>query len=77
MIDVSPVAARFGLKLVTFLIIGACQIVAGYPSSFFNLAGLSGVLCLVLALGKGEWPFSRSLTYWDEATWFGLVACLG
>jgi hypothetical protein len=50
---------------------------AGAPTSFFALAGLSGALCLFLALWKGDHPFGRSLTYWDEAAWFGLVACLG
>jgi hypothetical protein len=71
------VAARFGLKLAIFLLVCAFQLVVfGPPTSFFALAGLSAVLCVVLALWKGEWPLARSLTYWDEAAWFGLVACL-
>jgi hypothetical protein len=52
------------------------QLAFGYPTSFFVLAGLSAVLCLALALWFGERPFGRSLTYWDEAAWFGLIACL-
>lgn len=72
------VAARFGLKLAIFLLVCAVQwAVLGSPTSFFALAGLSGAICLSLALWKGESPFARSLTYWDEAAWFGLVACLG
>ncbi len=73
-IDVSPVAARFGRKLAMFLIISVCQIGIGHPSSLFELSGLSKALCLALALGRGEWPFGRSFTDWDEAGWFGLVA---
>jgi hypothetical protein len=77
MIDVAPVVARFALKLAMFLLISTCEVLFGYPSSLAELAGLSGALCLGLALGSGEWPFGRSLTHWDEATWFGLVVCLG
>jgi hypothetical protein len=70
------VTARFGLKLTVFLFLSSLQLAFGYPTSFFVLAGLSAVLCLALALWFGERPFGRSLTYWDEAAWFGLVACL-
>jgi glucose dehydrogenase len=59
------------------LVVCAVQLVVLGPStSFFVLAGLSGALCLALALWKGETPFGQSLTYWDEAAWFGLIACL-
>ena len=72
------VAARFGLKLAIFLLVCGFQwVVLGPPTSFFALAGLSGALCLSLALWKGDHPFGHALTYWDEAAWFGLVACLG
>jgi hypothetical protein len=74
--DVASVTARFGLKLTIFLIVCGFQIAFGHPTSFFVLAGLSAALCIALALWIGEWPFDRSLTYWDEAAWFGLVACL-
>ena len=74
--DVASVTARFGLKLTTFLFLCSLQLAFGSPSSFFVLAGLSAVLCLVLALWLSERPFARSLTHWDEAAWFGLVACL-
>jgi hypothetical protein len=71
------VAARFGLKLAIFFLVCTVQLVVfGPPTSFFALAGLSAALCLALALWKGDEPFSRSLTYWDEAAWFGLIACL-
>ena len=72
------VGARFSLKLAIFLLICGLQWVVFGPSTwFFALAGLSGALCLSLALWKGDHPFGRSLTYWDEVTWFVLVACLG
>jgi hypothetical protein len=74
--DTASVTARFGLKLTIFLFLCSLQLAFGYPISFFVLAGLSAVLCLALALWFGERPFARSLTYWDEAAWFGLVACL-
>ncbi|MGF9764575.1 hypothetical protein AAII07_56790 [Microvirga sp. 0TCS3.31] len=70
--------ARFGLKLAIFLLVCAVQwVVLGPPTSFFTLAGLSGALCLSLALWKEDYPFGCSFTYWDVAAWFGLVACLG
>jgi hypothetical protein len=78
-IDAFPfqVAARFGLKLTNFLIVCGFQIITlGPPSPFEALIGLSGALCLALALWKGERPLGRSLNYWDEAAWFGLVACI-
>ena len=75
--DAASVTARFGLKLTIFLFLCSLQLAFGHPTSFFVLAGLSAVLCLALALWLGEKPFGRSLTYWDEATWFGMVACLG
>jgi hypothetical protein len=59
------------------LVCGFQCVMLASPTSFFALSGLSGALCLSLALWKGERPFARSLTYWDEAAWFGLVACLG
>jgi hypothetical protein len=74
--DAAPITARFSLKLTIFLLLCSLQLAFGYPISFFVLAGLSAVLCLALALWFGERPFARSLTYWDEAAWFGLVACL-
>ena len=74
--DAASVTARFGLKLAIFLFICSLQLAVGSPVSVFVLAGLSSVLCLALALWFGERPFARSLTYWDEAAWFGLVACL-
>jgi hypothetical protein len=72
----ASVTARFGLKLTIFLLLCGLQLAVGYQISFFVLAGLSAVLCLALALWFGERPFARSLTYWDEAAWFGLIACL-
>jgi hypothetical protein len=58
------VAARFGLKLAISLLVRAFQwVVFGPPTSFFALAGLSGALCLSLALWRGEHPFGRSFTY--------------
>ena len=75
-VDAVSVTARFGLKLTIFLILCGIQLAFGYPTSFLVLVGLSAVLCLALALWHGERPFGRTLTYWDEAAWFGLVACL-
>lgn len=74
--DATSVTARFGLKLTIFLFLCSPQLTFGPPISFTVLTGLSAVLCLVLALCFGERPFARTLTYWDEAVWFGLVACL-
>lgn len=74
--DAASVTARFGLKLTSFLLLSSLQLAFGCPVTFFVLVGLSAVLCLALALWFGERPFGRSLTYWDEAAWFGLIACL-
>ena len=74
--DAASVMARFGLKLTIFLFLCSLQLAVGSSVSVFVLAGLSSVLCLALALWFGERPFARSLTYWDEAAWFGLIACL-
>jgi hypothetical protein len=63
-----PVAVRFGLKLAIFLLVCGFQwVVFGPPTSFFALAGLSVGLCLSLAPWRGDHPFGRSRTYWDEA----------
>jgi len=34
-------------------------------------------LCLVLATCYGDRPTAADLNHWDEACWFGLLACLG
>ena len=49
---------------------------AGLPSSFFALLGLSALLCTGLALANRGVPLGRELSYWDEASWFMLIACL-
>ena len=75
--DSSCVAQRLGLKLAFLLIIAAVEDALGWDSVVFQLACLSAALCLVLATYYGERLTAAELNYWDEASWFGLVACLG
>jgi hypothetical protein len=72
----SYVLVRFCLKLMVILLIGMLQVALGHPNVFFDLAWLSGGLCVALAVYNRERPFDRSLNYWDEACWFGLVSAL-
>jgi hypothetical protein len=63
--------------VAVFAVLGAGDVAASLPNPFFALAGLSALLCVVLALAHCEIPHGRSLGYWDEASWFMLIACLG
>jgi hypothetical protein len=69
----ASVVARFGLKLTVFLIDCVFQMVMFRHRP----CRIVRVLCLALALWKGERPFGRSLTYWNEAARLGLVVCQG
>jgi len=65
------------LKLAFLLIIAAVEDALGWDGVVFQLAGLSAALCVVLATYYGERLTAAELNHWDEAGWFGLVACLG
>ena len=71
------VVQRLGLKLAFLLIIAAVEGALGWDNVVVQLACLSVALCLVLAAYNGERPTAAELNHWDEAGWFGLVACLG
>ena len=71
------VAQRFGLKLAFLLAIAGVETALGWDSVVVQLACLSAALCVVLATYNRERPTAAELNHWDEASWFGLVACLG
>ena len=71
------VAQRFGLKLAFLLAIAGVETALGWDSVVIQLACLSAALCVVLATYNGERPTAAELNHWDEAGWFGLVACSG
>ena len=73
----SYVAQRLGLRLAFLLVIAAVEDAFGWSGMVFQLACLAAVLCLVLAAYHGERPTAAEFNHWDEAGWFGLVACLG
>ena len=61
------VLQRFGLKL---LLLGGIALLHGKTEVALVLSGLLGlaaVLDAVLAIARGERPWSGTLTYWDEA----------
>jgi len=61
------VLQRFGLKL---LLLGGIALLQGEAEVALVLSGLLGlaaVLDAVLAIARGERPWSGTLTYWDEA----------
>jgi len=71
------VTIRFGLKVGMFVGVSGADAAAGVPDPFLALVGLSALLCIGLALVNREPLLGRSLGYWDEASWFMLIACLG
>jgi hypothetical protein len=71
------VARRLALRLALLLIIAVVENALGWDSVVVQLACLSAALCLVLAAYNGERPTAPELNHWDEASCFGLVACLG
>ena len=71
------VARRLFLRLAFLLVIAGVENALGLDRVVVQLACLSAALCLVLAAYNGERPTAAELNHWDEASWFGLVACLG
>ena len=66
-----------GLRLAFLLVIAGVENALGWDRVVVQLACLSAALCLVLAAYNSERPTVPELNHWDEAGWFGLVACLG
>lgn len=60
-----------------FAMLSGANATSGRSDPFFDLVALSGLPCIVLALANRDRPLGRSLSYWDEASWFVLIACLG
>jgi hypothetical protein len=71
------VTIRFGLKIAVFGGFSVVSMTLGLPNPFFHLAEMAAILCIILALTNRNMLLGRSLGYWDEASWFALVACLG
>jgi hypothetical protein len=69
------VAQRFALKLVILLAVSIGFVPSLY-GALGDLALLTGAMCSILAVQRGERPLARTLNYWDEACCFGLIACL-
>ncbi len=68
---------RFGLRLGVLLLLTALQAVLGYETAFFELVALFAGACTMLAILTREQPLAPTLSHWDEACGFGLIACLG
>ena len=73
----SYVIQRAGLKLTFLLIIAAVEQAFGWDNAVVQLSSLCAGLCLVLATYNAERPTAAELNHWDEACWFGMMACLG
>jgi hypothetical protein len=68
---------RFGLRLGLLLMITVGQLLVGYETAFFDLVWLFAGVCIALAIVNKEHPLAGTLSHWDEACGFGLIACLG
>ena len=71
------VAQRAGLKLAFLLVIAAVEQAFGWDNAVVHLSFLFAGMCLVLATCYGDRPTAADLNHWDEACWFGMIACLG
>ena len=71
------VVQRAGLKLAFLLVVAAVEQAFGWDNAVGQLSFLCAGLCLVLATCYGDRPTAADLNHWDEACWFGLLACLG
>ena len=71
------VVQRAGLKLAFLLVIAAVEQAFGWDNAVVQLSSLFAGMCLVLATYNAERPTAADLNHWDEACWFGMIACLG
>ncbi len=73
----SYVVQRAGLRLACLLVIAAVEQALGWDNVVVQLSSLFAGLCLLLATSNQEHPTASELNHWDEACWFGILACLG
>jgi len=69
------VVLRFALRLVFFSVFAAVG-AAGFHVMFPTFMTLAAIYCAMVATLRGEAFFARVLTHWDEAAWYGFLACL-
>jgi len=72
----SQVLLRFALRLAFFSVFAAIG-AAGFRIMFPTFMTLAAIYCAITATLRGEPVFGRVLTHWDEAAWYGALACLG
>ena len=65
------------MKLTFLLVVAAVEQAFEWNNAVGQLSFLCAGLCLVLATCYGDRPTAADLNHWDEACWFGLLACLG
>ena len=64
------------MKLTFLLVIAAVEQAFRWDNAVVQLSFLFAGMCLVLATCYGDRPTAADLNHWDEACWFGLLACL-
>jgi hypothetical protein len=69
---VAQVVTRFALRMLVLCAFSAFGNL-GFGQSFAALLLLSTVFCVIAGLVRQEWPFDRTLTYWDEGAVYGLL----